>query len=322
MTNGVNSDMKRRLARIGRVAVLAGGESAERSVSLKSGAAVHQALRQLGLIAEIVDTADRPVGTLKGFEVAFIALHGRGGEDGVIQGVLDHLGLPYTGSGVMASAIGMDKVRTKLLWKGAGLPTPAFYVDGVSPPPADMGYPRMVKPSHEGSSIGMAKVDSDGALSAALSAAHQYDTEVLVEAWVNGPEYTVAIVDDQALPAIRLKTPNAFYDFDAKYQANTTEYLCPAGLGDDDERALRELALRAFKVVGCRGWGRVDVMRDADGGWQLLEVNTVPGMTDHSLVPMAAKAAGDDFTTLVARILLEAVDRAPPRKTRKGGRHG
>lgn len=322
MVNGVNSEMKQRLARIGRVAVLAGGESAERSVSLKSGAAVHQALRQLGLIAEIVDTADRGVDTLKGFDVAFIALHGRGGEDGVIQGVLEHLGVPYTGSGVMASAIGMDKVRTKQLWKGAGLPTPAFYVDGLGPAPAGMGYPRMVKPSHEGSSIGMAKVDSDSELSAALSAARQYDSEVLVEAWVDGPEYTVAIVDDRALPAIRLKTPNAFYDFEAKYQASTTEYLCPAGLSDEDEQALRELALRAFKVVGCRGWGRVDVMRDADGHWQLLEVNTVPGMTDHSLVPMAAKAAGDDFATLVARILLEAVDRAPPRKAKKGSRHG
>lgn len=322
MISRMDNAMKQRLARIGRVAVLAGGDSAERSVSLKSGAAVHQALRQLGLIAEIVDTADRGVDTLKGFDVAFIALHGRGGEDGVIQGVLEHLGVPYTGSGVMASAIGMDKVRTKQLWKGAGLPTPAFYVEGLSPAPVGMGYPRMVKPSHEGSSIGMAKVDSDNELSAALGAARQYDAEVLVEAWVDGPEYTVAIVDDRALPAIRLKTPNAFYDFEAKYQANTTEYLCPAGLCDGDERALRELALRAFKVVGCRGWGRVDVMRDVDGHWQLLEVNTVPGMTDHSLVPMAAKAAGDDFATLVARILLEAVDRAPPRKAKKGSRHG
>lgn len=309
MVNRLDNGMKQRLARIGRVAVLAGGDSAERSVSLKSGAAVHQALRQLGLIAELVDPADTGVATLKGFDVAFVALHGRGGEDGVIQGVLDHLGVPYTGSGVMASAIGMDKVRTKQLWKGAGLPTPAFYVDGVSEAPAEMGFPRMVKPSHEGSSIGMAKVDNEAELAAALAEARRYDSEVLVEAWVDGPEYTVAVVGDQALPSIRLRTPHAFYDFEAKYQSDTTEYLCPAGLDEADEQALRELSLRAFRVLGCQGWGRVDVMRDEQGRWQLLEVNTVPGMTDHSLVPMAAKAAGDDFATLVARILLEAVYR-------------
>lgn len=320
MVNRLDSAMKQRLARIGRVAVLAGGDSAERSVSLKSGAAVHQALRQLGLIAELVDPADSGVGTLKGFDVAFIALHGRGGEDGVIQGVLEHLGVPYTGSGVMASAIGMDKVRTKQLWKGAGLPTPDFYVDGISEVPATMGFPRMVKPSHEGSSIGMAKVEGEADLAAALAAARHYDSEVLVEAWVHGPEYTVAVVGDQALPAIRLKTPHAFYDFEAKYQATSTEYLCPAGLDDGDEQALRELALRAFRVVGCQGWGRVDVMRDEHGRWQLLEVNTVPGMTDHSLVPMAAKAAGDDFATLVARILLEAMDRVPAGKAKKGSK--
>lgn len=323
VSSRLDSAMKQRLSRIGRVAVLAGGASAERSVSLKSGAAVHQALRQLGLIAELVDPSEVDVDTFKGFEVAFIALHGRGGEDGVIQGVLEHLGLPYTGSGVMASAIGMDKVRTKQLWKGAGLPTPAFYVEGYAaagPSRQDLGFPLMIKPSREGSSIGMAKVESAAELDAALETARRYDSEVLVEAWVTGPEYTVGIVDGRALPAIRLKTPHAFYDFDAKYQANTTEYLCPAGLSDDDEQALRALALQAFRVVGCQGWGRVDVMRDEQGQWQLLEVNTVPGMTDHSLVPMAAKADGDDFPVLVARILLEAVDRFPPRRMKKGGK--
>ena len=314
----LTSEMKQRLARIGRVAVLAGGDSAERSVSLKSGAAVHQALRQLGLIAELVDPAERGVDTLKGFDLAFIALHGRGGEDGVIQGLLEHLKLPYTGSGVMASAIGMDKVRTKQLWKGAGLPTPPFYVAGLDD--RDIGFPLMVKPSHEGSSIGMAKVDSAAELNKALEDARAYDSDVLVEAWVRGPEYTVAIVDGRALPSIRLKTPNAFYDFEAKYQSNSTEYLCPAGLDDADEQALRALALKAFEAVGCQGWGRVDVMRDEHGDWQLLEVNTVPGMTDHSLGPRAAKADGDDFATLVARILLEAVDRFPPRKAIKASK--
>jgi len=265
-----------------------------------------------------VAPAERGVDTLKGFDVAFIALHGRGGEDGVIQGLLEHLKLPYTGSGVMASAIGMDKVRTKQLWKGAGLPPPPFYVAGLDD--RDIGFPLMVKPSHEGSSIGMAKVDSAAELNKALEDARAYDSDVLVEAWVRGPEYTVAIVDGRALPSIRLKTPNAFYDFEAKYQSNSTEYLCPAGLDDADEQALRALALKAFEAVGCQGWGRVDVMRDEHGDWQLLEVNTVPGMTDHSLVPMAAKADGDDFATLVARILLEAVDRFPPRKANKASK--
>ncbi|ERP91303.1 D-alanine--D-alanine ligase [Alcanivorax sp. MD8A] len=298
--------LKKQLASIGRVAVLAGGKSAERPVSLKSGAAVHQALRNLGLIAELVDPADKSVDTLKGFDAAFIALHGRGGEDGVIQGVLEHLGIPYTGSGVMASAIGMDKVRTKQLWKGAGLPTPAFYVAGREE--LELGFPLMIKPAHEGSSIGMAKADNAEQLAAALEEAGKFDSDVLVEAWVNGPEYTVALLGDEALPAIRLKTPHAFYDFEAKYQSDSTEYLCPAGLDEADEKAIRQLALTAFRVAGCRGWGRVDVMRDAEGQWQLLEVNTVPGMTDHSLVPMAAKAAGRDFDALVGEILLLAVE--------------
>ncbi len=313
----IDNAMKQRLARIGRVAVLAGGSSAERPVSLKSGAEVHQALRQLGLIAELVDPSEVGVETLKGFDVAFVALHGRGGEDGVIQGVLEHLGVPYTGSGVMASAIGMDKVRTKWLWKGVGLPTPAFHLVGAdddSEALARLGFPLMVKPAHEGSSIGMAKVEDETQLRKALDDARRYDSEVLVEAWVNGPEYTVSVVGEQVLPAIRLKTPNQFYDYEAKYQSNSTEYLCPAGLSDEDENELRALSLRAFKVVGCQGWGRVDVMRDEQGRWQLLEVNTVPGMTDHSLVPMAARAAGDEFPILVARILLDAVDRFPPRK--------
>ena len=298
--------LKKQLASVGRVAVLAGGKSAERPVSLKSGAAVHQALRNLGLIAELVDPADKSVDTLKGFDAAFIALHGRGGEDGVIQGVLEHLGIPYTGSGVMASAIGMDKVRTKQLWKGAGLPTPAFYVAGREE--LELGFPLMIKPAHEGSSIGMAKADNAEQLAAALEEAGKFDSDVLVEAWVNGPEYTVALLGDEALPAIRLKTPHAFYDFEAKYQSDSTEYLCPAGLDEADEKAIRQLALTAFRVAGCRGWGRVDVMRDAEGQWQLLEVNTVPGMTDHSLVPMAAKAAGRDFDALVGEILLLAVE--------------
>ncbi|MCH8544372.1 MAG: D-alanine--D-alanine ligase [Alcanivorax sp.] len=296
--------LKKRLARVGRVAVLAGGQSAERDISLKSGKAVHAALRGLGVLAELVDPSDVSVDTLAGFERIFIALHGRGGEDGVIQGVLEHLQVPYTGSGVMASAIGMDKVRTKLLWAGAGLPTPGFYVAGQDE--LALGFPLMVKPAREGSSIGMRKVSTSAELAEAVAEARKYDADVLVEQWVEGPEFTVAVLDDRALPAIRLETPNSFYDFEAKYRADTTRYLCPCGLDEQAETKLKDLALRAFRLVGASGWGRVDVMQDASGQFQLLEINTVPGMTDHSLVPMAAKADGMAFDELVAEILLSA----------------
>ncbi|MCB1836307.1 MAG: D-alanine--D-alanine ligase [Alcanivoracaceae bacterium] len=302
--SGGDATLKKRLAGLGRVAVLAGGRSAERPVSLKSGHAVHDALRSLGVLAELVDPSEHKVEVLRGFDVCFIALHGRGGEDGVIQGVLEHLGVPYTGSGVMASAIGMDKVKTKMIWRAAGLPTPDFYVAGQ--PMTELSFPLMVKPAHEGSSIGMRKVDNAEQLADAIAEAEKFDAEVLVEQWIHGAEFTVAILNGEALPAIRLETPNRFYDYEAKYEANTTRYLCPCGLDAEQEKALQALALEAFNQVGCRGWGRVDVMQDEQGKFYLLEVNTVPGMTDHSLVPMAAKAAGRDFPQLVAEILLAA----------------
>lgn len=302
--SGGDATLKKRIAGIGRVAVLAGGRSAERAVSLKSGRAVHDALRSIGVLAELVDPSEHKVEVLRGFDVCFIALHGRGGEDGVIQGVLEHLGVPYTGSGVMASAIGMDKVKTKMIWRAAGLPTPDFYVAGQ--PMTELSFPLMVKPAHEGSSIGMRKVDDAEQLADAIAEAEKFDTEVLVEQWIHGAEFTVAILDGEALPAIRLETPNRFYDYEAKYEANTTRYLCPCGLDAEQEKALQVLALEAFNQIGCRGWGRVDVMQDEQGRFYLLEVNTVPGMTDHSLVPMAAKAAGRDFPQLVAEILLAA----------------
>ena len=302
--SGGDATLKKRIAGIGRVAVLAGGRSAERAVSLKSGRAVHDALRSIGVLAELVDPSEHKVEVLRGFDVCFIALHGRGGEDGVIQGVLEHLGVPYTGSGVMASAIGMDKVKTKMIWRAAGLSTPDFYVAGQ--PMTELSFPLMVKPAHEGSSIGMRKVDDAEQLAAAIAEAEKFDTEVLVEQWIQGAEFTVAILNGEALPAIRLETPNRFYDYEAKYEANTTRYLCPCGLDAEQEKALQALALEAFNQIGCRGWGRVDVMQDEQGRFYLLEVNTVPGMTDHSLVPMAAKAAGRDFPQLVAEILLAA----------------
>ncbi len=294
----------------GKVAVLLGGHSAEREVSLQSGAAVLAALQQRGVDAQPLDPVQGDVLVRlqqKGFSRAFIALHGRGGEDGVIQGALETIGMPYTGSGVLGSALSMDKIRTKQIWQSALLPTPAFAVartaDELSRAGARVGYPMMVKPAHEGSSIGMSKVDSDAGLSAAWDLASELDGDLLAEHWVEGPEFTAAILGDEVLPLIRLETPNLFYDYDAKYRADTTRYLCPCGLPDAVETGLKQLALRAFRAVGASGWGRVDFLLDGKEQAQLIEVNTVPGMTDHSLVPMAAKAAGVEFDELVWRIL-------------------
>ncbi|HKK13195.1 MAG TPA: D-alanine--D-alanine ligase [Gammaproteobacteria bacterium] len=297
----------------GKVAVLMGGHSAEREISLKSGAAVLRALQSRQVDAHGVDAADADVlGRLRrgGYDRVFVALHGRGGEDGVMQGALEVLGLPYTGSGVLGSALSMDKVRSKRLWRGAGLPTPAF---AVITGPADLdaarelGFPLMIKPAQEGSSIGMSKVDREADLRGAWEQAARYDAEVLAERWVEGSEYTAALLGGQALPLIRLETPRAFYDYEAKYQADSTRYICPCGLPEDRERQLQDLARQAYDVLGGGGWGRVDFLVDAEGAPALIEANTIPGMTDHSLVPMAARAAGLDFETLVWRILETAV---------------
>lgn len=291
----------------GRVAVLFGGTAAEREVSLKSGAAVLQALQDAGVDAHAFDPAVRDVVEIKTFDRAFIVLHGRGGEDGVIQGVLEQFGVPYTGSGVMASAIGMDKARTKQLWLGCGLPTPRYCslradtdFDAVV---AELGLPIMVKPSHEGSSIGMAKVYRAEDLPKAYANAAAHDAEVIAEQFIQGSEYTIAMLGQTALPVIRMVPANDFYDFEAKYQRNDTQYNIPSGLSQDDEQRLQQLSAQAFAAVGAEGWGRIDAMRDEQGRFWLLEVNTVPGMTDHSLVPMAAKAAGYSFSQLVLTIL-------------------
>ncbi len=291
----------------GRVAVLFGGNSAEREISLRSGTAVLAALQGAGVDAHAFDPAERAITELRQFDRAFIALHGRGGEDGCIQGALELLDLPYTGSGVLASALGMDKMRSKQIWLGQGLPTPPFRrlfagmdFDAVV---AELGLPLMVRPAHEGSSIGMSKVDRREQLETAYAQAAQYDALVIAESYVQGEEFTLPLLGERALPVIRLQTPHAFYDFDAKYRAGDTQYLLPCGLAPDQEQALQELARRAFLGLGARGWGRIDAMRDAQGGFWLLEINTVPGMTDHSLVPMAARAAGLDFTRLCLRIL-------------------
>ncbi|WP_323839785.1 D-alanine--D-alanine ligase [Photorhabdus africana] len=299
-----------------KVAVLLGGTSAEREVSLLSGQAVLAGLREAGIDAHPVDTKDFPVTQLKeaGFEKVFIALHGRGGEDGTLQGVLEFLQLPYTGSGVMASALSMDKLRTKQVWQGIGL-TVSPYVSINSQQferltdsqlqeyVADLGLPLIVKPSLEGSSVGMTKVNEISELRGALEAAFRYDVDLLVEKWLYGPEYTVAILGDTALPSIRIQPAAVFYDYDAKYWSEETQYFCPSGLSDEKEQQLTELALKAYQSVGCSGWGRVDVMMDTDGDFYLLEVNTSPGMTGHSLVPMAARQAGLSFSQLVVKIL-------------------
>ena len=290
-----------------------GGESAERAVSLVSGQAVLEGLLRRQVDAHKIDVGPDVLDRLKAghFDRAFIVLHGRGGEDGVIQGALEILGIPYTGSGVAGSALGMDKLRCKLLWQGLGLPTPPFVtIRGEADLAAAnrLEFPLMVKPAHEGSSIGMARVENARELREAWRAAAVYDSEVFAETWVTGAEYTASILGDEALPLIRLETPHVFYDYDAKYNADTTLYHCPCGLPEAEELRLRDLALRAFRSVGARGWGRVDMMCDKTGRPWLIEVNTVPGMTSHSLVPMAAAAVGIDFDELVWRILASSLE--------------
>ena len=297
----------------GRVAVLYGGKSAEREVSLKSGQACLQALQGAGVDAFGIDVGDDLLARLQAERIdrAFIILHGRGGEDGSMQGLLECLGIPYTGSGILASALAMDKLRTKQVWQSLGLPTPRHAVlsseaDCICAA-TELGFPLIVKPAHEGSSIGMAKVTGVDELVDAWKAASTYDSQVLVEQWIQGPEFTIATLRDQVLPPIALGTPHTFYDYDAKYLANDTQYRIPCGLSAEKEQELIELTARSCAAIGISGWARVDVMQDEQGKFWLLEVNTAPGMTDHSLVPMAARAAGLDFQQLVLAILADSV---------------
>lgn len=300
------------MSRFGKVAVLMGGRSAEREISLKSGARVLQALRSRGVDAHPFDPAELGLEQLvaQRYERAFIALHGRFGEDGTIQGALEYLGIPYTGSGVMASALAMDKWRTKLVWQAAGIPTPPYELISKTSDFAEvagrLGLPLMVKPAREGSSIGMSKVTSVEKIDAAFELAARYDSLVLAERFIEGVELTAAILGEEPLPLIRLETPRVFYDYEAKYFADDTRYILPCGLPPAQEKAVQERALEAFRLLGCSGWGRVDLMLDGSGNPYFLEVNTVPGMTDHSLVPMAARARGISFEDLVLRILESA----------------
>jgi len=294
----------------GKVAVLMGGRSAEREISLMSGNGVLTALRSKGVDAHAFDPKERDLFDLKreGFASCFIALHGRGGEDGTIQGALEMLGIPYTGSGVMGSAIGMDKWRTKMVWIASGLPTPRFRIldekSVWSSVVRELKLPLIVKPANEGSTLGLTKVTSLKQLPAAYElAAKKYRDIALAEQFIDGPEYTASVLGEEALPLIRIEAPKGNYDYQNKYFTDDTKYHCPSGLPAKKERALQALTLRAFAAVGCRGWGRIDIMLDKRGKPWLLEVNTSPGMTGHSLVPMAAKAVGIAYEDLCVRIL-------------------
>lgn len=305
-------------AAFGRVAVAMGGTSAERAVSLDSGAGVLAALRSLGVEAFPVDGISALLAAVAAGRVdrVFNVLHGRGGEDGILQGALDALGVPYTGSGVLGSALAMDKVRSKQVWQALGLPTPGFVRlapgDDVRAAAAALGLPVVVKPSHEGSSVGITRVFEDAQLDEAVALAARYDGELLIERLVQGDEYTVGILDGEALPSIRIVPAGEYYDYHAKYVAETTQYLCP-GLSGEPEAAMRALAVLAFEAVGAGGWGRVDLMRDAHGHDWLLEVNTAPGMTSHSLVPKAAQVIGIDYQSLCWRVLEASLDPEPRR---------
>ena len=300
--------------KFGKVAVLIGGISAEREVSLDSGAAVLNGLLAKGVDAHAVDASPDNIGTLKerGFDRAFIVLHGRWGEDGVVQGALQSIGLPYTGSGVLGCALAMDKVRSKQVWQSLGLPTAKYRVlksaadlNGLID---ELGLPIFLKPAREGSSVGVGKVNHADELLAAYNATALVGDDVLAEQFIAGAELTVSIVRDQALPIIRMATDNEFYDYEAKYKSDDTQYFCPAGLSDQQETDIRALAERAFEALDCSVWGRVDVMLNAQGEPLLLEVNTVPGMTSHSLVPMAAAQTGISFDDLVVDILATTLE--------------
>lgn len=293
----------------GKVAVLMGGLSAEREVSLKSGARVLSALQSQNVDAHSIDSGPSVLAVLRdeNYDRAFVMLHGRWGEDGLMQGALEVLGIPYTGSGVLASALAMDKWRSKMLMRQVGIPTPDFALlrsvlelDDVA---HDIGFPMVIKPSREGSSFGTIKVHAREEMEKAWREASEFDKDVLAEAWIEGQEVTVAIVGDSPLPVIRIKAAGEVYDYDAKYRVNSTQYFCPSGLDDSIETTVRNLAMETFALLDCRGWGRVDFMIDQSGQPYVLEANTIPGMTDHSLVPMAARADGMSFEQLAVRIL-------------------
>ena len=318
MTSDISSELVQlKQLKQEKIAVLYGGNSAEREVSLNSGQAIANGLEQAGFDVVLIDTKFVSLTDLlsKKIDRVFIALHGRGGEDGCLQGALEYMGIPYTGSNVLGSSLSMDKVRSKQIFTACDLPTAPFAVVdkadfedlSLAVILTELGGRVMVKPANEGSSIGMAQAQTVEQLRNALIEAFGFDQQVLLEAWIDGPEYTVAILGDKALPAIHMATPREFYDYEAKYQSTSTQYHCPCGLSEHDENELKALSVKAFNATGAQGWGRVDIMRNNKGEWQLLEVNTVPGMTETSLVPKAAKVYGLNFSELVTQILLLSI---------------
>jgi len=301
--------------KFGKVAVLMGGLSAEREISLMSGKAVFDALLKKDVDVVAIDVGIDVLEKLAlgSFDRVFNVLHGRGGEDGQIQGVLETLRIPYTGSDVLGSALSMDKYRTKLVWQASGLPTPPYVMlenESDLTKASELGFPLMIKPIREGSSIGMSKVDNAADLKEAWKQAKGFDNQVMAELWISGKEYTCAVLGETPLPVIGLETNNEFYDYQAKYQSSDTAYLLPCGLSEEEEKAVQDLSLKAFYLAGVSGWGRVDLMMDENESPWLIEVNTVPGMTDHSLVPMAAKASGIEFEELVWKILEQTLEAA------------
>lgn len=321
MTSAMNQLKGKTLAApedFGKVAVIYGGWAAEKEVSQRSGAAVLKAIESYGVDVVGIDLLDlkteSKLETLANYDVIFNIVHGRGGEDGQLQALLEVHNVPYTGSGISACAIAMDKVMTKRIWQGMGIPTPEFAIIDAQHDMQDLAqhiddmvqrleFPMIIKPAQEGSSIGMRRAENKQELTEAIMYAAQYDSHILIERWMHGSEYTVAIIDGVALPAIQLKTTQVFYDYEAKYQRDDTEYLCPSDLSPEKEQEMQTWAVKAFNAIGCEGWGRVDVMTNERGEFKLLEVNTVPGMTDHSLVPMAAAAIDIDFQALVITVL-------------------
>jgi len=304
------TDLKKQF---GKVAVLMGGWSAERDVSLVSGQAVFEGLRNAGVDVDAVDFKKANVDQLKDFHRVFNILHGRGGEDGVVQGLLEYMGIEYTGTGVLGSALAMDKIRTKEIWLSKNLQTPEFRVVNTvaesEQAVEELGFPVIVKPALEGSSIGISKVESNAEIAAAFELANSCKSSVMIEQWIVGEEYTASVLNGKVLPLIKLQTPNQFYDYEAKYVSDNTEYVCPCGLDDEKEKQLGEVALTAFNAISAHGWGRIDFMLDKQGQYWLIEANTVPGMTSHSLVPMAAKQAGYSFEELLIEILKTSVGR-------------
>ena len=305
--------MTSKLTNFGRVGVIYGGNSSEREISLLTGCAIAEALKNQGVDTVAIDLKDQSLEAISAAKIdrAFIAVHGPGGEDGTLQGALEYLGIPYTGSGVMASALAMDKLRCKQIWKGIDLPTTDFASlhknTDWQQTMEKLGGCLVVKPACEGSSVGMSIAESANQLKQAWELAYKYDAKVIAEPRLTGEEYTVAILADQALPSIRIQANATFYDYEAKYLSDKTEYFCPSGLDAERENELAQLCIDAFNSIDGKGWGRVDVMTDLNGKFYILEVNTVPGMTSHSLVPMAAKASGIDFEKLVLAILEESI---------------